>query len=192
MRKVMLGFVLAIAFALLPSPARAQAYFVPSIGWDFGGDAGHCPSVFNDCTDRRISYGLTVGALKGGIIGLEEDFAYAPDFFGKSASFSNNVLTLMTNLVVSVPAGPVRPYLSGGVGILRTRVPLTLDTLVSTTNTHFGYDIGGGVMLLLPHHLGVRGDYRYVRSAKEDIIEIFSSSGTRVSFHRVSIGLVLH
>jgi opacity protein-like surface antigen len=193
MRKVALGFVLTIAFGLLPSPARAQGYFVPSIGWDFGGDAGNCPKLFSDCTDKRTSYGLTAGFLAGGIIGAEEDFSYAPDFFGKSALFaSNNVLTLMSNVVVGIPAGPVRPYVSAGVGMLRTRVPLTLDGLVSTTNTHFGYDVGGGVMLLLPHHLGLRGDYRYVRSVNSEVIELFSPSAAPVRFHRVSIGLVLH
>jgi opacity protein-like surface antigen len=184
-----IGFVL-----MRPAPAWAQGYLVPNAGYDFGGDAGTCPSLFTDCSEKKTSYGVTAGALVMGVFGFEEDLAFAPDFFGKSTRFgSNSVLTLMSNLVLSIPAGPVRPYVAGGIGLMRTRLDLaTAGLLANFTNNGFGYNFGGGVMVLLPHHVGVRGDLRYLRSASDITIAGIALSNTHLNFTRVSVGLVIH
>jgi opacity protein-like surface antigen len=184
--------MLIIAAVLAPVPARAQGYFAPFIGYDFGGDAGSCSSIFTDCAEKRTSYGIAAGFLSGGILGFEEDFSYAPDFFGSSASFgSNSVLTLMSNLVVGIPAGPVRPYASGGVGLIRTKVA-TVSQLLNLSDSGFGYDLGGGVMLFFGAHLGVRGDFRHIRSTKDFDLLGISLPNTKLNFSRISVGLVLH
>jgi opacity protein-like surface antigen len=185
--------VFAITLAV-PAAARAQGYFVPNIGYDFGGSAGDCPSLFTDCGGKRVSYGVTFGALVGGIIGFEEDIAYAPDFFGSGPSFgTNNVLTAMTNLVIAIPAGPVRPYVTGGVGLVRTRLDvLATPPVPSVSDNAFGYDFGGGVMIFLPHHCGIRGELRYLRSINDISFSGFSFSSTNLNFARATIGFVLH
>jgi opacity protein-like surface antigen len=192
MRRLALVLTVLVGLLAVPQSARAQGYFVPNIGYDFGGSAGDCPSLLNDCNNKKVSYGVTFGGLVGGIFGFEEDIAFAPDFFGSGGSFgTNSVATAMTNLVIAIPAGPVRPYVTGGVGLVRTRLDLlTSPSLANLTNNGFGYDFGGGVMFLFPHHLGVRGDFRYIRSAS-DIVGI-SVNSTNVNFARLSIGLVLH
>ena len=102
--------LVASAVAAAPSPARAQLFVSPNIGVDIGGNAGKCPSLFSDCQEKRTSYGLAAGKFPTGLLGFEIDFVYAPDFFGKSAELSSNsVLTLMGNLLVSIPVGPIRP-----------------------------------------------------------------------------------
>jgi opacity protein-like surface antigen len=193
MRPLVLLLVTLGFLASASVPARAQGYLVPAIGWDFGGDAGDCRSPLSDCTVKRVTYDVTAGYLAHGIFGFEEDLGYAPDFFGKSAAFGDNsVLTLMSNLVVSVPAGPVRTYVSGGVGLFRTKVSLTGASLLSLDNRSFGYDVGGGVMLLLPHHLGLRGDFRHIRSSKDFSFAGFTLPNAKLNFSRLTIGLVLH
>lgn len=194
MRKLLLVGWSALLLAGAATPARAQAYFAPFIGYDFGGDAGNCPSVLNDCSEKRTSYGLTFGGLTGGVFGFEEDIGYAPDFFGKSDRFGDNsVLTLMSNLIVSVPAGPVRPYASAGLGLMRTRVTFAFDSVGDTPSQNaLAYDIGGGVMILLPGHLGIRGDYRRFKSTKDFSVLGIDINNTKLAFSRVSIGLVLH
>jgi opacity protein-like surface antigen len=186
----------AIALVLaLPSVSRAQGYLVPNIGWDFGGSAGNCPSLLNDCQEKRLSYGVTFGALAGGIFGVEGDVGYAPDFFGDSASFgTNNVLTAMGNLVIAIPAGPVRPFVAGGVGLIRTRLDQTLNPGAGNIDEdQFGYNFGGGVMFLLPHHLGFRGDIRYYRTVSDiSVLGISLIEKAAVNFTRVTIGLVIH
>lgn len=185
--------VLAVLLGV-PGLAAGQGYFVPNIGYDVGGSAGNCPSLFRDCTDKRTSYGVTFGGLAAGVIGLEEDIAYAPDFFGKSVSFgTNSVFTAMSNLVVSIPAGPIRPYATAGIGLVRTRLDLlTTVSADNFTSNNFGYNFGGGVMVLLPHHVGIRGELRYLRTASDISIAGIALSGTAINFARVSVGLVIH
>ena len=188
--------IMLVAFVLLacvPSPARAQTYLTPYVGWDAGGNAGNCPSLLTDCTEKRTTYGVGVGKLVGGILGFELDVAYAPDFFGTSVALgSNSVLTLMGNLLLSIPAGPIRPYATAGAGLVRTNVPFTAAGVLAFSDSTFGYNIGGGVMVLLPAHLGVRGDVRYVRSGSDLSILGIGLPASKLNFSRVSIGLVLH
>jgi opacity protein-like surface antigen len=178
----------------LPAASSAQAYLVPNFGWDFGGSAGNCPSLLSDCQEKRISYGVTFGGLLGGIFGFEGDIGYAPDFFGESASFgTNSVTTAMGNLVLAIPAGPVRPFAAGGIGLIRTR----LDQLINPSagnldENQFGYNFGGGVMFLLPAHLGFRGDIRYYRTASDIPILGLVLKQQPITFTRVTIGLVIH
>jgi hypothetical protein len=185
-------FVVAAFVLALAAGADAQGYFVPNVGYDFGGSAGDCPSLLTNCNGKKVSYGVTFGGLAAGVFGVEEDIAFAPDFFGTSPSFgTNSVLTAMTNLVIAIPVGPVRPYVAGGVGLVRTRLDLlTNPSVANLTSNGFGYNFGGGVMVLFPHHLGLRGDLRYVRSVSE--LAGIEFSNVHVNFARVSVGLVLH
>jgi len=60
-----------------------------------------------------VSFGKTRGVL-----GFEEDLGYARDFFGKKPDGGSSVLVLMSNMLVEIPVGLVRPYALGGVGLL--------------------------------------------------------------------------
>ncbi len=195
MRRLALVSAVFIVLALAPRPAHAQTFFAPFLGFDFGGDAGNCPSVSTvlNCTEKRTAYGFGVGHLSHGIFGFEEDFSYAPDFFGASPTFgANSVLTLMSNLVVAVPAGPVHPYFTAGLGLMRTKVELNLTSLLSTSNTSLAYNLGGGVMIFLPSHLGVRVDYRNLRSASDLTLAGFTIPSAKLNFSRIAFALVLH
>ena len=184
-------FLLSLSLA---APAGAQGYIVPNIGYDFGGDAGNCPSILDECSEKRTSYGVAIGGLSGGIFGFEEDITYAPDFFGKSDRFGeNSVLTAMSNLVLAIPLGAVRPYVTGGLGLMRTRVTFDLDDLDNGGSQNaLAWDLGAGVMIFLPGHLGFRGDYRRFKSTKDFSVFGIDINNTKLAFSRVSAGLVLH
>src|SRR5262249_57223292 len=105
-----------------PSPARADGLLTPFFGWDFGGDAGDCPDVLN-CSSRQGTYGLSMAFMIGGVVGLEGDFAHAPHFFGDEPGRGDNyVVTAMVHVIAGIPAGPVRPYAVGGIGLLATNI----------------------------------------------------------------------
>jgi hypothetical protein len=193
MRRLTVLLAVATFVLALPAASSAQGYLVPNFGWDFGGSAGNCPSLWTDCQEKRTSYGVTFGKI-GGIFGVEGDLGYAPDFYGESATFgTNSLLTLMGNMVIAIPAGPVRPFVEGGLGLLRTRLDLIKSPQPGNYDANnFGYNFGGGVMILLPAHLGFRGDIRYFRTFSDISILGISLSETSISYTRVSIGLVIH
>jgi opacity protein-like surface antigen len=144
--------------------ARAQAFVSPFIGYDFGGDAS-CPQLTN-CEDKKLNAGVSLGTM-GRILGFEEEFAYAKDFFGTAPGLSSNVLTLMSNAAIIPKIGPVRPYALAGLGLIRTHVELKPSSVLSSTNNNLGWDVGGGVAAFFGAHAGVRGDIRYFHAFQD-------------------------
>ena len=55
-----LTLLISIVYA---SPARAEGFISPFIGYNFGGDSG-CPSISN-CEDKNLNWGIGVGAVGG-------------------------------------------------------------------------------------------------------------------------------
>jgi opacity protein-like surface antigen len=189
MTKTIPTCILAIALTMgVAHDVHAQGFISPFIGYDFGGDAS-CPNITN-CQDKKLNAGVAIGSL-GSILGFEEEFAYAKNFFGDSTSFSSSVLTLMTNLMVVPAIGPVHPYVLGGVGLIKSHVEFTSASIFTTDNNNFGWDLGGGVIFLLGGHLGVRGDIRHFHSFQDLKVLGFTVSNSKLNFARASAGLVV-
>jgi opacity protein-like surface antigen len=180
--------LIAAALLLLApaAPARAQAFISPFAGYSFGGDAANCVSLQN-CDEKRLNAGVSFGTTHG-IFGFEEDIAYAPDFFGKTPGGSNAVLTVMSNLMIVVPAGPIQPYAIAGLGLIRPHVQLDAVSLAVDKNA-LGYDIGAGLNVFLAHAIGVRGDVRHLHTVQDVPLGLFSND--RLDFWRASAGLTL-
>ena len=158
--------------SLAAVPAAAQGFISPFAGYNFGGDSANCVSL-NNCEDRRLNVGVSLGTTHG-VLGFEEDIAYAPDFFGKTPGGNNGVLTLMSNLMVVVPAGPIRPYAVIGLGLIRSHVQL--DSIgLSLDKNAIGYDIGGGLNIFLGQAIGVRGDIRHLRTLQDVTLGLFGN-----------------
>lgn len=180
----------ATAFALTvgaPARANAQSFISPLIGYDFGGDSG-CPEI-NDCKDKKLNTGIAVGTL-GPVLGFELEIAHARNFFGESPRFSSSVLTVMINLMVAPAIGPVRPYGTGGLGLMKTRVELNPTSLLDNSNSHLGWDLGGGLMIFAGQHLGVRGDIRHFH-AFQNLSLGLPVGRTKLDFGRASAALVV-
>jgi hypothetical protein len=153
---------LILALALAPSPARADTFLSPIVGAPFGGDLD----------DPKLAYGLSFGFMGGRVVGLEFDFAYTPNFFEPEHDpfdlvGDNNLVSGMVNLIVGAPlgvgAGELRPYVSGGAGVMRSHVRSAGD-LVRITNSDVGTNVGAGAMAFFSQHVGLRGDVRYFRA----------------------------
>jgi opacity protein-like surface antigen len=107
--------------------------------------------------------------------GFELDFGYSPNFFSVSPDDNDfdltgdgNVTTLMANLIVGAPAGGVRPYASGGVGLIKSRVRDAGTFFGRIDNNDFGFNVGAGITGFMTDNLGVRGDVRYFRSLRDN------------------------
>jgi len=176
------------------SPAYADGFVVPNIGVNFGGDAS---ATLIDATQdsSKVSYGVVAGFMSDGIFGVEEDFAYAPNFFGKGGSInSDRTLTLMTNLLIGIPIGGqhgagVRPYASVGLGLINRNV----DSFVPSTNfsaNNLGYDLGAGVMGYFANHVGIRAGVQYFRNFERTGANIIGLDAGEFNFFRGSVGVL--
>jgi opacity protein-like surface antigen len=115
--------------------------------------------------------------------------AYARDFFGSLPGFKSSVLTLMSNVMIVPKIGPVRPYVTGGVGLIKTHVELTTASLLSTDNNNFGWDVGGGLMVTIVPHVAVRGDIRYFHSFQDLGPIPLPLTNTKLDFGRAAAAL---
>jgi hypothetical protein len=142
--------------------ARADGLFIPFIGWNFGGDAG---DEFGDAIDSsRLSWGASLGWMGAGVIGVEGDFAYSPDFFGKTDLGDSSVLTAFGNVLVGVPFGGqkgfgIRPYGLAGIGLVRAQGEAFDINGQDLDENKVGWNFGGGVMLFFGTHAGVRATF---------------------------------
>jgi hypothetical protein len=168
--------VLACLLAAVPGTARADAFVIPFIGVNFGGDAAQTFEDAIDAIDRGslLTWGARAGGMFNGAIGAEVDFSRSNNFFGDYGSLGDNsVTTLMPAVIIGIPIGGqrglgIRPYGTVGVGLIRREFDVT-GFEVFKSNTA-GYSVGGGVMGFLGTHFGIQGDYRYFRNFKEDEI----------------------
>src|SRR6476659_11031173 len=133
MKRVIKTLILASAAAIVMAPmqARADGFVTPWIGSAFG----------SNIQNGQPSIGVSAGGMGAGIIGGEVDFGWSPSFFGSKSDFGNNtVMNLMGNLIIGVPIGGthgagVRPYLVGGVGLIRSQIDGgTLTNIASSDN----------------------------------------------------------
>jgi opacity protein-like surface antigen len=183
------GLILA---ALTPSVARADGLFVPFYGVNFGGDSGQNLSSAFDA--KRSDWGFSLAWMGAGVIGLEGDFGYTSDFYGKTDVGGSSALTLTGNLLLGIPFGGqkgfgVRPYGLIGAGLVRSNVDSFKD-VVGFDNNDAAWDVGGGLMIFFSSHVGMRGDVRYFRTFKAvDFLDI--ASRENVDFGRGSVGLIL-
>ncbi len=194
------GFAVLIATGLLASasPARADGFISPTIGVNFGGSAGGNlrTSTNSAATDgSKINWGVAAGWMGKGVIGVEEDFQWSPDFFGHGGAVDKSrVITAMTNLIVGAPiggqhGGGIRPYASLGVGWINQNIHNTTDVNNFTEND-FGWDLGAGVMGYFSDNIGLRFDYRYFRNFQETSTNTIGLEIGHFAFNRASVGVV--
>jgi len=162
-RKLFVSAALA-ALVVGATPGRASAdwLFTPFVGSAFGGNANFGDfNNFDDEFERRVTYGGSLGWMGAGIIGAEMDFGWTPNFFENTSGDADfdfgdsNVTTLMGNLILGVPLGGthgfgIRPYASGGIGLIKSRVDGGTFFNDLTTND-LGFNAGAGVEI---HVLG--------------------------------------
>ena len=135
-------------------PARADLFLVPWIGGNAGTAAGGSP----------IDVGAAAGVSAGGVVDVDAEVGYSPDYWGHGTS----VLTAMVDVTIWIPIGPreglrFRPYLTGGAGMIRSRVeavpaPYRADWYET------GGAFGGGLAVFTAARVGVRGDVRYIQA----------------------------
>jgi hypothetical protein len=168
--------------------AQAQVFVSPFIAYDVGADTG-CLNVLT-CADRRVSAGADGGWMFGAV-GVEEEIAYARDFFGAAPNLSSSVITVMTNGVFTRRIGRWHAYAVGGAGLLTTRVQFTQASFYQTDRKTLAWDVGGGLATYFGRHWGLRVDLQYFRSTRDVPLSGFTLSDSKLGFGRGSVGLIM-
>lgn len=168
--------------------ARAQGFISPMYGVNFGGVSG-CPQL-PVCTDKQTNFGFSAG-LFSKVLVVETEVAYAPTFLGKAPGLSSNAWTFMANLLVAPAVGPVRPYMLGGLGLIRTRVELTASRATTTNDNALGFAVGGGIIGFVTRHVGLRVDMRYVVSFSDFTVDGLTLSSDNVDYSRATAGVIV-
>ena len=171
------AFVTACA---LPTAARADVIFTPFIGVSFG----------NDLDGSRTTLGASVSFM-GRVAGLEFDYSNTSNFFGDRTPITNsNATTFMANLKFApqIRGMGVQPYVSGGVGLFRTRLEAG-DIFDSVGQNDWGFNIGVGLGGYFHPNVGLQGDIRYFRAFREiDLSEVQFDVGS-LDFWRATFGI---
>jgi opacity protein-like surface antigen len=161
------------------TPASADWLLTPYLGVPFGGTASFGDvGDFEDNFEKRITYGATATWMGAGIIGFEVDLGSTPNYFEVTSGDDDfdfgdsNVTTLMGNLVIGAPIGGtsgagLRPYGSGGIGLLRTNISGG-DFFDDLNTNDLGVNVGGGAYVFFTDNVGIRGDVRYFRALQQD------------------------
>jgi hypothetical protein len=175
--------VLTLAWALAAGPVAAAEWVVSPFGSAaFGGDM----------EELRPGFGAVATFFGEGLVGFEVEAAHSPGFFGSRDSFGSNALTTaMASLVVSGPLVGVRPYASGGIGFLRSRVDGP-GGLFAIDDHDPGMSLGAGVVALTKGRWGVRADLRYFRNTGDpETDDPFRVRRGSTDFWRVALGLAV-
>ena len=187
--------VALVAITFAPVPARADALLIPFFGVNFGGDSG---KKFSEAFDtNQFNWGASVSFMGAGIFGVEGDFGYSPDFYGKTETGGSSAFTSTGNLILGIPFGGqkgfgVRPYGLVGAGILKSASDFG-NAFTDFDESNMTWSAGGGVLIFFGTHAGIRLDARYFRTFDDlEILGIsIGQSPGKVDFTRGSAGFVL-
>ena len=190
------GLLVFLCAVLTPAATAADWLIAP-----FAGVALGSRWTFVDLDDvageRKWMFGGTVTILGEGVLGVEGDFAYVPAFFQSrtpSLVQSGSVATLMGNVVLAMPLSvsrhSLRPYVTGGGGLMRAHKEDVLDVFPVNANM-FGVNTGGGVVGFLNERIGLRWDVRYFRRVSGGDEQGAAFGSPRLSFWRVTMHVVI-
>jgi len=199
---------LLLVLALVPAaPAAAEWQIVPLVGLTFHATTN--TTAVTDITSSADSvgthpnFGGSFALLGAGVLGVEGIGVFTPNFKANVDSVNRTVnssraLALMGNVVLTTPRRwteySLRPYVSGGFGLMRLSIVDKVGVLDLTPNT-VGFDVGGGAIGFFTKHTGMRFDLRYYHriggDSQSSPPSILTTGTPTVSFMTLSVGVVI-
>jgi Outer membrane protein beta-barrel domain len=156
--------------AVSAAPARADWQFAPFFGYTFNGSTT-LVDLEDGATKVHWSVGGSATLIGPGPVGVEGLFLLVPHFFEAGdvpALATSRTYALMGNVVLAAPRAwneyGLRPFLSGGVGLMHASQQTTVPQALPLSKTLFAYNVGGGATGLVTDHLGLRFDLRLYSS----------------------------
>ena len=191
--------LLTVALLLVtPVSASAEFFAVPFAGVKFGGGTSIVDLELAQAK-KKFTMGGALLSIEESVLGYEVSFGYIPGYLEaddaplplvKTGSF---LIDLGGSVILALPPsftrGGLRPYAAIGAGLAHVQAKDLLDTFQVRRTVPVG-TLGGGAIGLFTNNVGVRFDYRFVRSLLTDDGSL-SKVGKRISYSRVTVGLLL-
>jgi opacity protein-like surface antigen len=189
-------FLVAIALlAVTPVPARAELFFTPFAGVKFGGGTSIFDIEFAS-SEKKFSIGAALMNVEPGILGYEASFGFIPGYFERDNRFwttGSFAIDLSGSVLFAAPpgltGGGLRPYAAVGAGLIHVQAADKLNVLQVRRTVPAG-NVGLGAIGMITNDVGVRFDYRYLRSLTTDDGSL-ARVGRRISYSRFTVGLYL-
>jgi len=173
------------------TPARADWLLVPFAGTGFGAETS---LIALESGSTRTVIGVSGAWLSDQLIGIEADLLYGPSFFGTGLAVDSRLSTLSGGVIVAVPLSitreSLRPYITGGLGVAHAAINYSADFLAEA-RTMPAMQVGGGAIGFVSRRTGYRFDLRHVRSLSRGEERLTGTRRTKLSFWRLSIGVVV-
>jgi hypothetical protein len=180
-------------------PAAAEWHITPTIGLTFASNTSLVD--IDHGTDRvHPNVGATISFLGAGVLGLEGVVVLTPGFYKGDEVFieSSRSLVVMGNVMLAAPRRwteyNLRPFVSGGIGLLDASYQQRFEGLPPQTLKRPGFNIGGGAIGFFSPRTGVRFDFRYYSNLPGQRVGgliPLTSDRVHLRYMTVSVGLVL-
>jgi hypothetical protein len=179
--------------------AEADIIFTPFAGKTFAAQhtLGTSIPVSIPVDKQTWLVGASAAWLTDNILGAELDFGYAPRFFASTQILErpgSNVLSLTGNVLLTVPLSvtrdSLRPYISGGLGMLHAGVSDVVGFTEVDSNL-LAFSVGGGAIGFVNRRAGVRFDLRHIRTTSRGVDNATRLSEPRLGFWRATVGVAI-
>jgi hypothetical protein len=198
--------VLLVGCILFLTPTRSSAewQFTPFLGYTFKGNTTLIDSEAA-VGKSHWHFGGTATLLGDGLFGAEAYFVRTPGFFQNDESDcqlntcieSGRTYAFMGNAVLTTPRRwnqyGLRPYLSGGIGLLHASKTDAQNILPTNLNL-LGMNVGGGAVGFVSDRVGLRFDLRYLRELNAPdwatLDPVVSTGPIELRYWTISFGVV--
>jgi hypothetical protein len=176
--------------------ARADFLITPFVGSTFGGNTTLLDLDIGAASSKHWTFGASAAWLSDQVFGVEGDFATVPGFFQNSSGTGlvtgSRVTTLTGNVIAALPLSvtreSLRPYITGGLGLMRASVEDLIG--LNESGDWLGLQVGAGAIGLISERAGVRFDLRHNRALSRDTT-LRGERTSKLSFWRATVGVTL-
>jgi len=195
-RGARLATLVSIIVTTTAASARADWLITPFLGGSFAPETTLL--IFEEGAGRKLTLGASVALLGDGWLGVEGEVAHTPRFFEGSDPrgliLSSRVTTFTGSVIVAAPLAvtreSLRPYVAGGLGLLQARSSNAAGLFPVDANL-LGLTLGGGAVGFLTNTTGLRFDLRHIKAASGAGGPFARPGISRLSFWRLTLGVVL-
>lgn len=152
MRKLCMLLTVFLVAGIATDDAHAESALTVFGGANIGGDLSLLSDGGNFDLQTSIKnspiFGMRVGSY-GFPIGFEGSLTYSPSAIiggiNDQLDIKTNILYVEANVLVIILPGPIAPFVTGGIGI--HYLNFDLAALTTTSQTKFGWNLGGGLKI---------------------------------------------